>query len=496
MPRFIDIDGSVSSEAAADARAAIGFDAAAYDAAVSALATDESVSEAAVVAVEAAADSLNLVVSTDPRLPEVGEPDVFRIRDITGASAIEVSADGETKIGDTIMRAEGPYYSGLRIMDSEDKLALDVRPDGTVFVGQFSEDSSSFDAVQTTKVHVLIAMGQSNMAGRAEPFGGDLDPVDSRIWQLASGDTEITAATVPLGMPDGSPYMGLSPITVIAREYVKRLPPGELVLIIPAAKGASILGEVDTEAINGVWVPGYVGESLDLYGNAITQIETALRVAAVKWPTADIAVTAMFWHQGEGNASNSTAIYEERFDALVSDLRSQLSDPDLPVVLGGMSPEYVAATPGLERIVAAHTNTPSRVLRTAFAPGPVDGGHRLGDQVHFHRGGVIELGRRMLLAWDRALINVLNEEQHAPMSVTAQLVGGELTVKWDFPPCRYTGFVVEYDEGSGWTAITHTDVSTTATASGLTAPVQVRVSTINEEGTSYTTTPVYADYKG
>lgn len=488
MPKFLD----VSNKAAA--RAAIDFDVAAYDVAVEALSQTEAVAEAAVAAVEDAADGLDLVLASDPRLPEARDADIFRVCDITGATALKVTEDGETVIGGTEFRAAGDLYSGLRIMDSANSLAMEVRPDGTVFVGQFATDSASFAAVETSKVHVMIAMGQSNMSGRGEPTDAELDPDDSRIWQYGSGANAITQATVPLDMADVP--AGLSPITVIAREYLKRLPPGEVVLIVPAAKGASVLGAVDTEAVNGVWSVNYVGASLDLYGLAVSQIDAAIAAAGEKWSTAEVVVTGMFWHQGEGNASTSTADYKTRFDAIVSDLRSHLSDADMPVVLGGMSPEWVAANPSLDNIVAAHIDTPSRVVRTGFAPGPVDACARAGNQVHYHRTGVIELGKRMLAAWDRALLNETGLEQHAPMRVSAELVSGTLTVEWDLPPCRYTGFTVEYDDGGGWTAITHTDVSTTATTTGVTAPVQVRVATVNEEGTSYTSTPVYADYKG
>jgi hypothetical protein len=462
-------------------------DAATVGSLVAAIAADGTVVDAAAAAVDAATDGLDIVLGDDARLPAAGEPDTFVVADIYGSEAMSVKADGDTVIGSTKFTTGS--FDGLRIRDNADKLALEVKADGSVFIAKLAADSFA-----PSTVHVIIGMGQSNMSGRGEPIDAELDPINPRLWQFGSGSNLITQATVPLDMVDVP--AGLSPLTVIARDYLQRIPANDVVLLIPAAKGASILGGTTEVNANGVWNAAYVGASTNLYSLAKTQIANALTDAAAKWPGATINLVGMFWHQGEANSNTtSQADYAARLDAIISNLRTTLADADMPVVIGGMTPEYVTIA-SRSNTQAAHIDTPSRVLRTGFAPGVVNASIQDADQVHYHRDGVIELGHRMLAAYDRALLNKSTSEQHPPMSVTATIISGLLTINWTLPPCRYTGFTAEYNSGSGWTAISRSGVSTTSTASGVTAPVQVRVATINENGTSYTTTPVYATSGG
>lgn len=471
-----------------------------------AIAADGTVVDAAAAAAEAAVDAdiagRDLVETDDVRLPGAGDADKFVVMDNAHRVAFQVTDDGETKVGNTAFVSGAPYADDvIRIHDSEDRLAFAVNTDGTVFVGQFADDSDGAEALASlavTGVHVLIAAGQSNMSGRAYPYGAGYDVDNPRVWQFGSGASEITAATVPLDMVDTP--SGLSPITVIAHEYLQRLPSTDVVLIIPCAKGASRLGPVDDTNVNGVWNAAYEGEQTDLYALLIEQVGDALTAAAALWPDADVTVDAMFWHQGEGNPDSFSTQeeYETRFDAIVSGLRTAVSDSSLPVVLGGIIPELneglisAVAAGSYDNVLAAHVDTPNRVLRTGYAPGVANAGGYDDNYFHYHRAGVVELAHRMLAAYDRAVLNQTDSEPGPPMNVAAQVIGTDLTVTWDIPPCRYTSFVVEYDDGGGWTAITHSDVSTTATESSVTAPVQVRVSTVNDVGTSEQSAPVYA----
>lgn len=350
-------------------------------------------------------------------------------------------------------------------------------------------------SIGTGTVHVLIGMGQSNMSGRAEPISAEIDPPDPRIFQYGANATEITEATVPLDMVDAA--SGISPLTLIAREYVKRLPPGDVILLIPAAKGSSALGTSTGDYPNGVWNVAYSGASVDLYGLAKTQIDAAFDAIGEKWPNAAVNLVGMFWNQGESNATTTQSNYATRFDDILADLRTHLADPDMPVVLGGMVPEWVDSTPGAENVRAAHIDTPKRIPRTAYAyPPPNSGGNaNLNpiNQIHFHREGIEELSRRMLKAWDRALRNATTTVPNAPQTVSATVNNTTLTVTWSQPMCRYTAFTPEFSyDGSTWTPITHTTVDTTAVATITQAPVLVRVSTTSEYGTSVPSTPVYA----
>ncbi len=467
------------------------------------LADDATVAAAAAEAAASAVEAADLVSGSDPRLPIAGDADVFRVRDRAGYTVLSVDGDGEAKFGATGVKPDG-WYPGLRVYDNDDQLAFAIKPDGTVFIGQFSDDSAGASTTVST-VHVLIGAGQSNMAGAARPTDAEIDPPDPRIFQYGN-TSEIETATVPLRLVYGTTN-GLSVLTVIAREYLKRLPPGDVVLIIQGARGGSFVGSTTDTGSNGVWNAAYTGASVNLYGNLKTAITGALAAIPVKWPDATVKVAGLFWHQGEANSDWGTtdayatqiADYKTRLDAMFAGIRTHLSDSDLPIVVGGMVPEYIAAR--TYTVAAAHIDTPKRVVRTGYADGVANGGGYYNvatDLVHYQREGVTELGRRMLDARDRALLNVTSSEPVPPRIVTATIVNGTLTANWSQPSCRYTAFVVEYSTNSGstWSTITHSDVSTVAVKTSLTAPVMVRVSTTNETGTSAPSTAVYATLGG
>lgn len=456
------------------------------------IAADGTVVDAAAAAVTADIAGRDMLEGSDPRVPELGDLDAFRVLDNQNRAAIEVTPTGTTKIGPT--EIEHGDHEGLRIYDTEERIAFEIRSDGKVFIGDLADDSAGSSAPGT--VHVLIGMGQSNMSGRGLPISAEMDPAHPRIFQYGANASEITTATVPLDMVDAA--YGISPLTLIAREYLQRLPDDDVILLIPAARGGSVLGSDTSTSSSGVWNVAYAGASVDLYALALTQIDAALAAAVAQWPTASRRFVGMFWHQGEANATTtSESDYAARFDAIVADLRSHVGDSDMPVVLGGIVPEWAAITSGAENIVAAHVDTPNRLVRTGYAYPPDNGGGNFGldpsDRVHFNREALEELSARMLLAWDRALRNTSSSVPRPPAVVSATVNNTLLTVQWSQPMCRYTAFTPEFSyDGSTWTPITHTSVDTTATATITQVPVLVRVSTTNDIGTSAPSTPVYA----
>jgi hypothetical protein len=457
-----------------------------------ALAEDEAVTASAASAAATAATAeiaaRNLVAADDLRIPRLGDDDRLVVRDRAGKIAVEVTDDGDTVIGNVTLENDR-YSNGLRILDSADKVAFEVRTDGTVFVGDFASDSDGASA-RPPFVHVLIAAGQSNMAGAAFPTNAEIDPSNPRIFQFGATDRTITTATVPLDMVDSDTSNGISPITFIARSWLQRIGPDDVVLIIPGARGGTQLNSATATNASGVWNVAYTGASTDMYGLLKSQITQALAAIPVRWPGSTTKIVGMFWHQGEANLGTPFSDYNGWFDAIVADLRTHVSDADMPVVLGGLVPEY---SPSSLTPRSSHVDTPSRVVRTGFAEG-VSNGSGYNDLTHYTRQGSAELANRMVAAYDRALVNTADSNPLPPLTVEATLVSGMLTIAWAQPLCRYTGFTVEYstNAGSTWTAITKTDVSATASASGVTGPVLVRVATINNVGTSATSTPVYA----
>ena len=103
------------------------------------------------------------------------------------------------------------------------------------------------------------------------------------------------------------------------------------------------------------------------------------------------------------------------------------------------------------------------------------------------------LGKNYLDAYWRSLVNVSTAKPLRPQNVSALLVGDVLTVKWDAPFCRVTGYRVEHYNGTAWVAATRAyPMDLQETIAGVTGPVQVRIIALHDSLESAPSTPVYA----
>ena len=256
----------------------------------------------------------------------------------------------------------------------------------------------STQAGHTAVVHVFLAAGQSNMSGRGLPSGGAYDPADPRIFQYGAKNRTFRAATVPLDMHDSA--TGISPATTFAREYLKTQPRNVSVLIIPAAHGATLFSSALDKL---TWSVGVAADpKFDLPALAVAQTREGM--AAAKAAGYSVELKGILWHQGESNSSISTSAYAAELDELIAFFRSRLSSPKLPFIAGGLSPEGIAATPGLANIDKAQRETPSRVAYTGFAKA-MAGGVNQGDRTHFSRVGIEFFGKTYLSAYRQAIGN-------------------------------------------------------------------------------------------
>ncbi len=445
-----------------------------------ALAADDTVAEAAAAA---AAPAVAHELDSSPRIPKAGQAGSFRIRDNNGRQAFGVDSAGDVRIGATTHK-ETP---GWRVRDITGKMAVEVDENGKTHI----YDPAFSIEQPVTNVHILAGIGQSNMSGFALPAGGRYDPADPRILQYGAlnGPTlGITTATVPLnfnGAPDG-----LSPLTVIARETIKELSPGHVILLVPAAKGSSGLVY---QGSAGKWAIDYDGVAVPaLYPMFIAQLDAAKAAAAAKWPSAAISHDATFWVQGEGDATTARSAYEAALDALVADLRSHVGDANHPFIVGGMVPDYMVGKPGNLAIRAAHVDTPRRLIRCAYVDG-IPNAANYNETIHYAREGAIRLGKAMYEAVNRAVASTASAHPTSPLDVTASAIGGTLTVNWKAPICRVTAYLAEYSiDGGGWVAMAQPEpLELTATATGLTGTaVSVRVTTKRDAEVSTPSLPI------
>lgn len=278
---------------------------------------------------------------------------------------------------------------------------------------RLSEAGLSATIVGETGYDLVLLLGQSNVSGRGTPYDiVRFDSSDFRISQFGSSGTYggiESIAVEPLAMHDTP--SGIGPGLAFARWYLQGIPTGRRVMLVPAAHGGTRLS---TGASPLGWRRGVAG---NLYDQALAQAQAALATAGP-----NSRIVAALWIQGESDGDSNTtgAAYEADLDALITGLRSDLSIPGLPFIIGQMVPEYLS-TGTRAQIDAVHAATPSRLANTAFAHGVA--GESLNDGSHYNAVAQRTMGRRM---YD-ALRRVLTGAAQPPLPAKAVKVTGVTT---------------------------------------------------------------------
>ena len=157
----------------------------------------------------------------------------------------------------------------------------------------------------------FLLIGQSNMAGRGE-FGEVPEIINSKCFMLRNG--KWVPMSEPIN-PDRSIFnyfhsgRGLS--ASFADEYAKYF--NEDVGLIPCADGGTKLSQ---------WMPGEI-----LYDNAVNNAKLAQRTSEI---------IGILWHQGENDShfEEDATTYQQRFIQMITQLRKDLGNEKLPVIVG------------------------------------------------------------------------------------------------------------------------------------------------------------------
>lgn len=185
---------------------------------------------------------------------------------------------------------------------------------------------------------IFIIAGQSNASGRGSlanvPSYPNRDRV--RMWmQNGSGfapasepvDTDLGGAQYQvLGDASASAGFGLA----FANKYAELRPNSIIGLVVCAAGNTAIAS----------WVRNL--STSTLYGAMIARAKAALAFAAI-----GSRIAGFIWYQGESDCT-STALknaWPAAFTQFVSDIRSDLEVPNLPVIMTVLSPSPGAAFP-------------------------------------------------------------------------------------------------------------------------------------------------------
>ncbi len=208
---------------------------------------------------------------------------------------------------------------------------------------------------------LFLLIGQSNMAGRGKVEPQD-QVVNPKIFML-SKDLKWEPAKDPLHFD--KPIAGVGPGSEFAREILKQDPKTPIGLI-PCAVGGTSLDQ---------WKAGG-----PLYNAAMLRAKQAMKQGKL---------AGILWHQGEADsAPDKVATYADRLSTMITQLRQDLGDDKLPVVVGELGrfrPESKAFNDNLPTVVA---KVPLCALVNS------EGLTDKGDKLHFDAASARKLGER------------------------------------------------------------------------------------------------------
>lgn len=200
-----------------------------------------------------------------------------------------------------------------------------------------SEETAKTPAAKAD-FHIYLLMGQSNMIGR-DTEHVPAPPNNPRILSLNEKGQWILAKD-PLHTLRSKRKTGVGPGMSFAMEMAENNPRITIGLIPCAAEG-SLLSD---------WIKG--GKC---YEAAVKRAKAAAESGVI---------TGVLWHHGEKDAKvkDFAASYKDRMTGMIKDLRTDLSKPDLPVVIGQLG-EFVSKdkTPFVDDLRSAINKVPSGV---------------------------------------------------------------------------------------------------------------------------------------
>ncbi len=218
---------------------------------------------------------------------------------------------------------------------------------------------------QSQDMDIYLAIGQSNMAGRApveERFKVPLSGVflfkdkDSETWVPASNPMNIFST-----IRKEAEMQQLGPSYSFAREMASQSTK-ELGMVVNARGGTSIK----------LWMPGS-----EYYASFMERVKEALKDGEIK---------GVIWHQGESDVQDLSQ-YMQELQELISRIRKDLGKPNLPFVAG----QVIDNTPERKVFNQLILQLPQLVPNTAVVSSE---GLAVLDGVHFDAESQIKLGER------------------------------------------------------------------------------------------------------
>jgi hypothetical protein len=265
--------------------------------------------------------------------------------------------------------------------------ALLVAPPGTALLAQppapgAATSTSVVEPPARDHFHIYLLMGQSNMVGR-DTRSLALQVDNPRVLSLNHDNQWVVArepitydTRIPVGQGPGIPFA-----TEMLKTMVKADPDATIGLV-PCAVGGTPLSR---------WV-----KSADLYEACIARAKLAAQSGTI---------TGALWHQGEADTGDQQLAdtYEKRLTQMFRDLRADLDQPDLPIVVGQLGPflEPPSKYPYLAQVSIALQTMPTALPHVGYADSA--GLTDKGDHLHFNSDSQNIFGGRYAAAMQRAM---------------------------------------------------------------------------------------------
>eukprot|EP01062_Namystynia_karyoxenos_P027447 TRINITY_DN2105_c0_g1_i1.p1 TRINITY_DN2105_c0_g1~~TRINITY_DN2105_c0_g1_i1.p1 ORF type:complete len:679 (+),score=158.76 TRINITY_DN2105_c0_g1_i1:109-2037(+) len=243
---------------------------------------------------------------------------------------------------------------------------------------------------------VILMIGASNMVGRAIDCPAVIrKPLSGPAWHCDSAGRMAKGCGEPMHPMDGK-GTGIGMGRSFARRLLRNLP-RHGVFLCPSAVGH---GDMTMNA----WHRDGV-----LYSIAVARARTCAQAVRGR-------VAGVIWHSGEHDActKEDAVMYGERLTELIDNLRTDLDNPELPVVVGEIGESYLCAESALPEAYkyAREVNQALRKIGklpwTECVPAPAT---CIADKLHFDTAAMEELGGRYAEQWEKMWANLIRNEQ-------------------------------------------------------------------------------------
>tara|TARA_B110000037_G_C17098944_1_gene497181 strand:+ start:1498 stop:2373 length:876 start_codon:yes stop_codon:yes gene_type:complete len=209
------------------------------------------------------------------------------------------------------LSVSGCFVRPERAGESDGALGRAEERDDVSKSGYSVDTDESFRVGGLERREVYLLIGQSNMAGRAEVETGDEAVIEGCELFNAGGEWE--EATNPLNRFS----------TIRKKISMQRLGPGY--------GFAKRMRELRPDVSIGLVVNARGGTSIQEWAKGTQYYDEA--ICRARAAQSDGRLTGILWHQGESDGKRSDS-YLEKLTVLISDLRADLGDPELPFVAG------------------------------------------------------------------------------------------------------------------------------------------------------------------